>query len=69
MSNAVNPDHYKTGKIDVIEFCFDHKLNFSEGNVVKYVDRHREKNGLEDLYKAREYLNRLIKDIEENGYE
>ena len=69
MKSAINPKHYNTGDTDVIDFSFTHKLGFAEGNVVKYIDRHREKNGLEDLYKAKEYLDRLIKHIEENGYE
>jgi hypothetical protein len=37
-------------------------MNFLEGNVVKYVTRYRMKNGLEDLEKAKWYLDRLIRD-------
>ena len=55
--------------IDVIE-AFTANLRGYEathtGNVIKYICRWKEKNGLEDLKKAQWYLNRLIKNIEEN---
>jgi hypothetical protein len=56
--DATNPDHYKLGDIEVIQLT--EKLGFCEGNVVKYVCRHKAKNGKEDLLKARWYLDRLI---------
>lgn len=68
MSDMVNhPDHYKTKSgletIDVIE-AFTDDLSGGEatntGNVIKYICRWKKKNGLEDLEKARWYLNRLI---------
>lgn len=46
----------------------DEAVGFLKGNIFKYVKRFESKNGLEDLYKAREYLNRLINLVgEENG--
>ena len=65
--------HYKAKNgmevIDVIE-AFTANLEGYEathtGNVIKYICRWKEKNGLEDLKKARWYLNRLIENIEEN---
>lgn len=57
-----HPKHYTTGKIEVADFINDQKLNFFEGNVVKYVARHKHKNGLEDLKKAKWYLEYLIKE-------
>ncbi len=39
-------------------------LNFCEGNVVKYVARWRRKNGIEDLKKARQYLDFMIEEQE-----
>jgi hypothetical protein len=60
MSN-INPAHYSAeNNNDVIRFCMDNHLSFAQGNVVKYVTRYQQKNGLEDLRKAREYLDRLI---------
>ncbi len=56
-----HPSHYNQGKIEVIDAIEDWDLNFCEGNVIKYVARHRHKNvPLEDLKKAKWYLDRLI---------
>lgn len=61
MSSSIKPDHYKSGAFDVIAFCQMNDIDFCCGNVIKYVVRHKEKNGLEDLEKAQEYLNRMKK--------
>jgi len=63
---AVNhPQHYNTGKYEAIDVIEDWKLGFHLGNVVKYVARAEHKNDtLEDLKKARWYLDRYIKFIE-----
>lgn len=67
--NVNSPSHYTTGKIEVIDFIEDKGLNFHLGNVVKYVARcgHKKSAGksmefkaLEDLKKARWYLDREI---------
>lgn len=58
-NNKIKPSYYGTG-IDVIEFCLRNNLTFMQGNVIKYVTRYKDKNGIEDLEKAKEYLNRLI---------
>jgi len=64
-SEKVNhPNHYNKGKIEVIDFIADQKLDFCEGNVVKYVCRHKHKNGLEDVKKALFYLNYLVQLLE-----
>lgn len=68
-----HPKHYKAKNgmevIDVIE-AFTANLEGYEathtGNVIKYICRWKEKNGLEDLRKAQWYLNRLIENIEKN---
>ena len=54
------PPHYTQGGIQPLDFILANDLQFCEGNVIKYVVRHKHKNGLQDLEKAREYLNRLI---------
>lgn len=65
MEKVNHPKHYNKGKIEVIEAIEDWDLNFSEGNVIKYVARHRFKGEpLEDLKKARWYLERLISSLE-----
>lgn len=58
-----HPGHYTGGKIEVWDFIHDQKLDFLEGNVVKYVCRYKRKNGLEDLLKARQYLEKLIQSL------
>ena len=58
----IKPDHYGEGKIDVISFCQANKLDFTQGNVIKYITRYRKKNGLEDIRKAVEYINRILAD-------
>lgn len=56
-----HPAHYKAGPIEVIDIIEGFKLNFHLGNVVKYVLRSPHKgNEIQDLEKARWYLDRLI---------
>jgi hypothetical protein len=59
---AVQPggSHYKSYVIQPVEFITLNKVPFIEGNVIKYIMRHRQKNGLEDLQKARHYIDLLI---------
>ena len=59
MSNITRPKHYQS-TIEPIDFIVANNLNFIEGNIVKYVVRYKQKNGLEDLLKAQEYLKKLI---------
>ncbi len=68
--DKTNPDYYKKGKIEVWDFVADQNLDFFAGNVIKYVCRYKGKNGLEDLKKARVYIDKLIKITEEaeNGH-
>lgn len=67
--NVNNPKHYNFGSIEVIDAIEDWDLGFHAGNVVKYVARYRHKNGLEDLKKARWYLERLIQNLEKADVE
>ncbi len=60
-----HPSHYNAGTIEVIAVIEDWDLNFNEGNVIKYVARARRKGKhLEDLKKARQYLDFEIARIE-----
>lgn len=61
-TDNINPNHYKQGNIEVIDFILDQKFSYIEGNVVKYISRYKKKNGLEDLKKAQWYLNRVIEE-------
>ncbi len=60
-----HPPHYKTGGVETIDFIEAKALGFHEGNVVKYVARAKHKGSeLEDLKKARWYLDRAIGNLE-----
>lgn len=60
MSERVkHPKHYNRG-IEMWDYAHSHNLDFFEGNIVKYVTRWKDKNGVEDLYKAKQYLDKLI---------
>ena len=63
--DAVNhPSHYTRGQIEVIDFIEDQQLPYHLGNVVKYVARAGYKGDkLEDLKKARWYLDRYINEV------
>lgn len=67
-NDKIKPTYYGTG-IDVIEFCLRNNLDFMQGNVIKYVTRYKEKNGKEDLLKAIEYIERIIKEIDKQEIE
>ena len=56
----VGGNHYQKYKIQPVEFIMKNNVPYVEGNVIKYVMRFRDKNGLEDLLKARQYLDMLI---------
>lgn len=52
--------HYKDKAIQPWDFIASNKLGYLEGNIIKYVSRWQEKGGIEDLRKARHYLDKLI---------
>lgn len=56
----VGGDHYKSLAIQPTEYCQRNRLPFRESNVIKYVTRHRNKNGREDIEKAMHYLQLLL---------
>jgi len=54
-----HPIYYNQG-IEMWDYAYTHNLDFFEGNIVKDVTRWKHKNGLQDLLKAKEYLDKLI---------
>lgn len=64
MNEAVNKqvggNHYKDMKIQPIEYIHGNNLPFIEGSIIKYVSRHKAKNGKQDLEKARHFIDLLI---------
>lgn len=70
VSNAVEHPSYYQGKIEVIDFIEDKGLGFNLGNCIKYISRAGKKNPdklLEDLEKARWYLDREISRIKKES--
>ena len=73
MMDKINPHYYKRGKFETIDVILDitQHLDGDEayliGNIIKYVSRYDEKNGVEDLRKAKWYLNKLIELLKEKG--
>ena len=56
----VGGDHYQTMKIQPAEFVNKNKLLFAEGNAIKYICRHVNKGGKQDLEKAKHYIDMII---------
>jgi hypothetical protein len=59
-NKQVGGNHYDKMKIQPITFIVDNDIPFIEGNIIKYVCRWKDKGGVEDLKKAKHYLDILI---------
>lgn len=60
LKQQVGGSHYKDLPIQPVEYILKNNIPFIEGSVIKYVSRWRSKNGVEDLRKARHFLDILI---------
>ena len=60
LDEQIGGSHYRAGGIQPVQYIEANGLGFCEGNVIKYVSRHRHKNGAEDLKKARHYIDLLL---------
>lgn len=60
-------DHYKTLKIQPIEYIHANNIPFAEGSAIKYLTRWRSKGGIKDLEKARHFIDLLIELETRNG--
>jgi hypothetical protein len=60
LDKQVSGNHYKDCGIQPIEYIHANNLNYFEGNAVKYITRHRKKNGKADIEKAIHYLELLL---------
>ena len=56
----VGGNHYKNYKIQPVEFIIKNNIGFVEGNIIKYILRFKEKGGVQDLEKAKHYIELLI---------
>ena len=63
----INPLHYQQGKIEVIDFILDQKMSYLIASATKYLCRfphkHVGEGGLDDLRKARWFINKQIEEI------
>ena len=66
MNDNINPDYYRKG-IETTDYIQSHSMDYLEGNIIKYITRHKSKGGVDDLKKAEWYLTRLIKQEEKNN--
>jgi hypothetical protein len=60
LDEQVGGSHYKTMKIQPVQFILQNSLGFCEGNIVKYVSRYMAKNGPDDLRKVIHYAQLLL---------
>ena len=59
-TEVTNPKHYVGFGISPLDYITANELDFLEGNIIKYVSRYPHKGGVNDLLKARTYLEKLI---------
>ena len=60
LRKQVGGDHYSKLAIQPVEYINKNNLSYLQGNVIKYVTRYKDKNGLQDLQKAKHYIDMLI---------
>lgn len=59
----VGGSHYNKMQIQPVTFIMANNLSYAQGNVIKYVCRYADKNGLEDLQKAKQYIDFMINEL------
>lgn len=62
--SVTQPKYYKAGKRDLIAFAKEHALDFLQFYALRYIVRHKGKNGKEDLLKAQEVIKRMLEDYD-----
>lgn len=60
LQSQVGGSHYKNLQMQPIEFIIKAKLSFIQGNIVKYISRYKDKNGIEDIEKCIHYAELAI---------
>ena len=60
LNTQVGGQHYASMKIQPVEFAFHNNLSFLQGSVIKYITRYKQKNGKQDLEKAKHFIDLLI---------
>lgn len=67
LNTQVGGSHYKDFAIQPVEYIHKNKIPFIEGCAIKYLTRWRDKGGVEDLKKARHFIDMLIEMEQENA--
>ena len=65
LKKQVAGDHHVKLAIQPVQYITENNLTYLQGNVIKYVTRYKDKNGLQDLQKAKHYIDMLI-ELEDN---
>lgn len=60
LNNQVGGNHYKKFIIQPVEFCYHNNIPYLEATAIKYLCRWRDKGGLQDLEKAKHFIDLLI---------
>ena len=60
LKEQVGGDHYSKLEIQPAVYAQRNKLSYLQGTIIKYVTRYKDKNGVEDLQKAKHYIDLLI---------
>jgi len=63
LNKQIGGDHYKTLKIQPIEYITKNELGWCEGNIIKYITRWKQKGGLADIDKVIHYAE-LLKELQ-----
>lgn len=61
VNHQIGGDHYAKRKIQPIDYITANGLDFSEGSIVKYITRHKDKGGAEDIRKIKQYCDFILK--------
>lgn len=60
LDKQVGGDHYKSKGIQPVEYILANNIGFCEGSAIKYLTRWKDKGGIEDLKKAKHFIEILI---------
>jgi len=63
----VGGSHYNNMKIQPVTFIMENNLSYAQGNVIKYVCRYMDKDKIQDLRKAKHYIDFMIEELEQRA--
>ena len=58
--NQVGGNHYQRHAIQPITFITENNLEYCQGSIIKYIARHQDKGGKEDLMKAKWFIDKIL---------